>query len=98
MTLSDSHMRITLRAIGRLLVAGTIGRELAAMMVRHAWARCSFDLLPSETTGNSNEPLRMAVATASDHWCVRCREHRAERTDGLCPLCLDDDRRGRVVA
>lgn len=96
--MGESLLRITLRAVGRLLTRGVITRETGALMIRSAWAKASFELLPSERTGNGQEAGNMRLAEGNDHWCVRCQSYRTAHEGGLCPSCMDDDRRGRVAS
>lgn len=93
MTVADSLMTVTLRAVGRLLVAGAITHDVAAAMVRTTWARQSFALMPSGSTSTTEGRATMAAAAGNDWWC-RCGYYRASCSGGLCPSCADDERRG----
>lgn len=41
---------------------------------------------------STSEAATFAQAVACDYWCD-CGEHRTDRPGGLCPSCLDDERR-----
>lgn len=92
-----SLLRLTLRAVGRLLADGTISRDLAAAMVRNAWAKSAAELLPAGHTSSAEHLATLHAAAGNDHWCEFCPEdefpYRVTAPGTRCPSCLDRERR-----
>lgn len=90
----DSLMRISLRTVGRLLVNGVLTQTQAAALVRWAWRKASFELLPAGATSSEEARRNDSWAASNDHFCVVCQVHRADFAGGRCPGCRDDEKRG----
>lgn len=92
----DSLMRISLRTVGRLLVAGVLTQPQAAALVRWAWCKASFELMPSGSTSTPAERGAIAAAANTEHWCETCVgvPHRVTFKSEKCPACRDDEKRG----
>ena len=94
--MSESLLRATLRAVGRLQVRGVIDRALAASIIRRSWVESSAELMPEGSTHGSYEAQRWALAVgAHEHWCATCPgiPHRVSMPGQKCPSCADDERR-----